>query len=269
MEYINLSELINGSNSKMLKKLPFFCISFLKYIIRQNEINNILNKYSNYEGVDFLPKVIEELNIKIEIEGIENLPENGKCFFVANHPFGFIDGLILTNTIAAKYGDFRAIGNEVFTLIPHVKPIIAAVNVFGTNPKEYLVDLEKLFESDLPITHFPAGVVSRIKKCKVQDSEWQKSFIKKSVSYKRDIVPFYFYGKNSIFFYLTYIIRKTFRINMNFELALLPRELFSKRNKTIKVKIGKPISYYKFDNSISRDYWAKFVRSEVYKLRYI
>ena len=79
------------------------------------------------------------------------MPENGRCFFVANHPFGFIDGLILTNIVGSKYGDFRAIGNEVFMLIPHVKPIIAAVNVFGINSRKYLLELENVFASELPI----------------------------------------------------------------------------------------------------------------------
>jgi len=267
MEYINLNKIIQESNSKLLKRLPNFCVYFIKVIICQNKLNRLFTKYSNYEGVDFLPKVIEELNIKVEIDGIENLPENGKCFFVANHPFGFIDGLILTNTVASKYGDFRAIGNEVFMFIPHVKPIIAAVNVFGTNPKEYIIELEKLYESDLPITHFPAGMVSRIKKGKIQDCEWQKSFIKKAVSNKRDIVPFYFYGKNSNLFYLIYISRKALRIRINLELALLPREIFNKRNKTIKVKIGKPISYITFDKTKSHNDWAKFVKSKVYNLK--
>jgi len=200
-EYINIHKLIKASDSKFLKRLPNFVIYLIKLIIRENKINRILTVYADFLGIDFLPKIIEELNIKVQIEGIQNLPENGKCFFVANHPFGFVYGLILTNTVACKYGDFRAIGNEVFTLIPHMRPIVAAVNVFGTNPRLYLTELEKLFASDLPITHFPAGFVSRINKRKIEDSEWQKGFIKKAVKYQRNIVPFYFYGRNSCLFH--------------------------------------------------------------------
>jgi putative hemolysin len=247
--------------------LPNFCINWIKTITRLDELNQLLTKYSNYEGVDFLSKVIDELNIKIEIEGIENLPENGKCFFVANHPFGFVDGLILTNTVANRYGSFRAIGNDIFMLIPHVKPIIAAVNVFGANPKAYILELEKLFNSDLPITHFPAGLVSRIKRGKIEDDEWQKGFIKKAVVCHRDIVPFYFYGKNSPLFYFIYITRKILRISANLELVLLPHEIFNKSNKTIRVKIGKPISYTLFDKTRSYHDWAEFVKKQTYNLK--
>ncbi len=105
-KYIDIHKLIKASNSNFLKSLPVFIVDLIKIIIRQNEINRILSVYADYEGVYFLPKIVSELNIKVEIEGLQNLPDNCRCFFVANHPFCFADGLILTNTIAKKYGDF-------------------------------------------------------------------------------------------------------------------------------------------------------------------
>jgi len=266
-EYINIHKLIKASDSKFLKRLPNFVIYLIKLIIRQNEINRILSAYADCMGVEFLSKIKDELNIKIEIDGMENLPENGKCFFVANHPFGFVDGLVLTKTVGSKYGDFRAIGNEVFILIPHLKSNIAAVNVFGANSRSYLLELEKVFASDIPITHFPAGLVSRIKERNIEDSVWQKAFINKSIEYQRDIVPFFFYGRNSSLFYLIYIIRKALCIKANIELVLLPHEIFNKKNKTIKVKIGKPISYQVFEKNKTHYEWAQFVKEQVYNLK--
>lgn len=267
MELINVEAQIKKSNSALLKRLPHLIIKALAKITYQDEINRILMKYEEAVGVPFLPKILEELNIRVEIEGLENLPESGKCFFVANHPFGIADGLVLTYTIASKYGDFRAIGNEVFVLIPQLRPVIAAVNVFGTNPKEYLQSLDKVFNSEIPITHFPAGKVSRIRSWKVRDSKWHKSFVSKSVSCKRDVVPLYFYGQNSNLFYAVFIIRKVLGIKANLELALLPHELFNKRNKTIRVKIGKPISHQTFDKSKSHQEWADYMQNLVYGLK--
>jgi len=267
MEYINIEEEINKSNSTLLKKLPHFAVRLIAVIIKQDEINHILNKYSDSEGVDFLRDLLKELNIKINIEGKENLPENGKCFFVANHPFGLVDGLILTNIVAEKYGDFKAIGNDLFMLVPQLRPLIAATNVFGANSRDYVVELEKLLESDTPVTHFPAGIVSRIKSGRIRDEKWQKSFISKAVSHKRDIVPFYFYGRNSILFYSVFLFRKTFGIKTNLELALLPHEIFNKKNKTIKVKIGKPFPYKMFNKSMSNFEWAQYLQGQLYNLK--
>lgn len=268
-EYINIHLLIKSSESAFLKRLPGFVVGLIKIIIRQDEINRILNAYSEYEGVNFLSKIIEEFNIKVKVEGAENLPENGKCFFVANHPFGFVDGLILTHTVAGKYGNLRAIGNEVFALIPHLRPIITPVNVFGINSREHIVNLEKLFASDIPITHFPAGMVSRVARGKIEDCDWQKGFIKKAIAYQRDVVPFYFCGGNSYLFYFVYIARKTLGIKTNLELALLPYEIFNKRNSTIKVKIGKPIPHQVFNRGKSHHEWAQFVKSQVYGLKQV
>ncbi len=265
-KYIDIAKTIEESNLGLLNKFPGFVINWIIKIIRQEEINHILNKYSEFTGIDFLDKIINEFNLKLEVEGKENLPENGKCFFVANHPFGIIDGLILTRTVAGKYGNLKAIANDAFMFVPQLHPFIAAVNVFGRSSKEYIKALDHTYHSNIPITHFPSGLVSRLEKGKVQDSLWQKSFIKKAIESQRDIVPFYFFGRNSNLFYLIYLIRKTLRVNLNIELMLLPREMFRKRNKTIKVKIGKPISYKVFENSSSALEWAQKVRGQVYEI---
>lgn len=266
---IDVKEVIQNSDSGLLKRLPGFVLNGIVKIIRQDEINCILTKYSDSVGVDFLEKIRNEFNITIEIEGIENLPESGRCFFVANHPFGFADGLVLTSIVAGKYGTLKAVGNELFLLIPQLRPLIAAVNVFGSgnSSRQYLLELENVYNSAIPITHFPSGEVSRIKSGKIQDKDWEKSFISKAVSCKRDIVPIYIQGRNSLLFYLVFSCRKVIGIHVNLELVLLPREFFNKRDKTIKVKIGLPVPYATIDKTRTYPEWARWMKSRVYHLR--
>jgi len=266
IKYIDIAKIIEESNSKLLDKLPGFAVKWIAKIIREDEMNRILSKYSDCTGLNFLINIIEEFNLKLEIEGEKNLPENGKCFFVANHPFGVIDGLVLTFIVFKKYGTLKAIANDAFMFVPQLRPLIAAVNVFGHSSKEYVKALNDTYNLEIPITHFPAGEVSRLNNGKVQDSAWQKSFIAKANSSNRDIVPFYFYGRNSHLFYIVFMIRQWFGIKINIELLLLPREMFKKRNKTIKVKIGKPIPYHMVTQSLSYFDWAQKVRSYVYEL---
>lgn len=266
IKYIDIEKTIGERNSGLLKKLPAFVIKIMTGIIHQDEINLILNKYSNDIGADFLEKVIKEFNIKLDIEGIENLPENKKCFFAANHPFGIADGLVMTYIVSQKYGSLKAIANDAFMFIPQLRPFVAAVNVFDGSSKEYIHKLEETYKEDIPITHFPAGIVSRRHNGKVQDLPWQKSFISKAISSKRDIVPLHFHGTNSNLFYLIHSVRTFFGIEANIELMLLPREMFRKRNKTIRVTIGKPIPYKTFDKSMTHLEWAQNVRAQVYRL---
>lgn len=265
--YIDIRKEISGSDSAFLKHLPGFIISILKKIIHQDEMNALLNKFADLSTAEFLNAMLKEMRIQVQIKGTENLPEQSKCFFVANHPFGIADGLILTHIVTEKYGEFRSIGNNVFLLIPQLRPAIAAVNVFGSERREYLKELDKVYCSELPITHFPAGIVSRTIKGKVQDSEWQKSMITKAVSCKRDIVPLFFDGKNSNLFYAIYRIRKAIGLNLNIELMLLPREFFNKKGKTITVSIGKKIPCTHFDKSKTPKEWTAWLKKETYELK--
>jgi putative hemolysin len=266
MKHIDLAKSIKESDSDFLKKFPGFVVRWLELLIKQDELNYVIEKYKDLEGADFHRAIIKEFNITLEVEGLENLPENRKCFFVSNHPFGIADGLILTKTVIEKYGTFKAIGNESFQFVPNLRPYIALVNPYGMSSKTYVTELEKIYQSDVAITHFPAGIVSRKYDGKVQDQAWQKSFITRSVSCQRDIVPFHFHGQNSRLFYSINLVRRAFGIKTNIELALLPRELFLKRNKTIKYTIGKPISWQKFDSSLTHIRWAQKVREHVYRM---
>jgi len=266
MKYIDIEKQITNSNSTLLKRLPRWVVKGLKKFIRQDEINHIINKYIDKEGVEFLSAVLKELDIKIEAEGLDNLPENGKCFFVANHPFGFVDGLILTYLVGSKYGEFRAIGNEFFNLVPQLRSSVVLVSVFGKSSREYILEVDRIFKSAVPVTHFPSGRVSRMKNWKVWDIPWHKSFISKAVSCERNVVPIFFEGRNSRLFYAVFLLRKFFRIQANLELSFLPHEIFNKRHKTIRVKIGKVIPYQTFDQSKSVREWTHEVRKTVYGL---
>lgn len=265
-KYIDLEASIRKSKSDFLKKLPHFVIRWLEVLIKQDLMNDILWRFRDCKGVEFHHNVAKELNLSFDIRGLENLPDTGHCFFVANHPFGILDGLTLTQIVLEKYGDLRAIGNDAFMLIPNLRPYIAQVNVYGRTARESVEELEKIYASDLPITHFPAGLVSRKFNGEVRDSEWQKSFIPKAVSCKRDIVPFHFHGQNSRLFYSVNKMRRIVGLKMNLELSLLPSEFFKKRNATVKVTIGKPIPWQEFDNSRTALEWAQELKRRVYEL---
>lgn len=267
VKYIDIKRVLAGSGSKRLSSLPDFITGIIAKIICQDEMNRIMNKYSDKIGNEFLPEVIKELKIKVEITGEENLPENCRCFFVANHPFGILDGLILTRIITRKYGSVKAIANEAFLYVPQLRPFIAAVNVFDGSSRDYLQALEEVYQQDVPISHFPSGEVSRRYHGKFQDCDWQKSFITKSITSQRDVVPIRFEGRNSNLFFFIYIFRNFFGIKANIELILLPSELFRKKGQTIRVIIGKPIPWQTFDKSHSHFEWAQRVKTIVYNMK--
>ena len=265
-KYIDLDKTIKEQEGGILKKLPRFVINIIKRIIHQEEANRIFNKISCYHGVEFLENMLSEMDIEVDILGLENLPENKKCFFACNHPYGFADALIINKIIAEKYGSVKVIANDVFLFLPQLHEYIAPVNVFDGATKDNLRTLDLLYSQEIPVVHFPAGIVSRKIKGKVEDYKWQKSFVKKAIEHERDIVPIFFHGQNSSLFYTIFLIRSFLGIKANIELMLLPDEFARKKHTTIKVSIGKAISYKQLDKSRTHNDWAQWVRSKAYEL---
>jgi putative hemolysin len=108
---------------------------------------------------------------------------------------------------------------------------------------------------------------SRKVKGKICDLEWKKNFITKAVEYKRDVVPVYFEGRNSSFFYNLANLRKFLGIKFNIEMMYLPDEMFKQKNKKFTIVIGKPIPWQQFDKSKSHAKWAEWVKDIVYSLK--
>ncbi|SVA83665.1 uncharacterized protein METZ01_LOCUS136519 [marine metagenome] len=113
----------------------------------------------------------------------------------------------------------------------------------GTINKKQTRSLIKAFHSNKHIIIFPAGEVSKFRNFTIEDIDWNPSFIKKAIQFNRDIIPVRISGKNSILFYAVSILRRFFKMDFNIEMFLLIREVFNKKNCSINVKFGSPISF--------------------------
>jgi putative hemolysin len=107
---------------------------------------------------------------------------------------------------------------------------------------------------------------SRKKKGVICDLQWQKSFITKAIQHKRDIIPVYFSGRNSDFFYNLSNIRKTLGIKANIEMLYLADEMFRQKGKEIDLVFGKPVSWQIFDKTRQPVEWAAWVKEQSYSL---
>ena len=72
--------------------------------MHQDELNVFLHDSKDKVGVEFLEACMEFLDAKVEIKGLENLPKEGKCTFVSNHPLGGQDGVALGYILGKHYG---------------------------------------------------------------------------------------------------------------------------------------------------------------------
>lgn len=253
--------------------VPGFLIRYLERIVHVKQMNAFLRKYPDLEGYDFIRRALdEELCCTASIDGIENIPTDNKpVIFASNHPLGGLDGMIIAQMIHESRKEKRELKVIVNELLMFIKPIAglwAPVNKTGSLSKEQVLQQQAMWESGTDVMTFPAGACSRLQRInhtwRIQDLEWQKNFIQRAREYHRDIVPIYFEGQNSRFFYALAYIRKLLRIPFNIEMLYLVDEMYGARGKHFRVHVLPPIPYTTFDNSRTPKQWAQYVKSIVY-----
>lgn len=256
---------------KKRRWIPSFLITGVERLIRQKELNEILQATYPSHGSEFSRKVLEHLGISVEVKGLENLTDGKRYMFASNHPLGGLDGMALITVLGKKYGDenIRFLVNDMLMNVTPLKDIFLPINKFGKQGRDYAKIINEKMESDSQIFQFPAGLCSRLQdNGEISDMEWQKSFVAKAMEYKRDIVPVYFEGQNSRKFYRIAKWRKKLGIKFNLEQILLPSELCKARGSAFRIIFGKPISYQELISSgKTHKELAAEMRKETYKLK--
>jgi len=266
-KFIDLDGVLKKKAPKIYRFLPGFLLNWLKKTVHQDDLNRDLQILKDYHGVAFFDKFISLIDWKIEVEGAENIPGDGKFIFVSNHPLGGPDGIMLISALGRFKHKIRFIVNDLLMYLPNVDSVFLPINKHGHNPKEYSKIIDDAFDDpESQVLIFPAGLVSRKIKGEIADLEWRKTFITRAKKHQRDVIPVYFEGVNSKFFYNFARLRKKLGIAFNLEMLFLVDELYKKRGNTFVIRIGKPISHTTFDSSKQQDQWAQWVREQVYSL---
>ncbi len=251
-------------------KLPKFAIRLLERILHLDEINRTIYMDREWFGLDFVEHFLEgsepyNLNVKVKTVGLENLPREGYPMVAGNHPLGGPDGLALMGAVGRVRKDIKFPVNDFLLYLPGLKELFFPIDKVNRN--RALASLEEAFASENALLYFPAGVCSRLQHGEIRDLEWKATFIKKCTKYHRDLVPVYTDARNRMRFYRLANIRKALGIKFNFEMALLPAEMFAQRGKTITMTFGHAIPWQTFDGRHTPAEWAALVKEHVYKLK--
>lgn len=267
---IDIDKILASKMGKKVKFVPKFLVRWLKHIIHEDEVNRFLWESRDKSGTEWLTECVRYLDMDLRIEGLENLPDknDGKLYtFVSNHPLGGQDGVALGSIIGKHYdGNFRYLVNDLLLNLPGLAPVSIGINKTGKQSRDFPRMVEAGFQSNNHMLMFPAGLNSRKINGIIHDLPWKKTFITKSVEYKRDVVPIYFSGRNSERFYRIANWQKKLGLKINIAMLFLVDEMYRNVHKSFTVKIGKPIPWQTFDKSKTPVEWAKFVEDKVYEL---
>lgn len=265
--HIDIDAVLESKSKKLAKFTPSFLVSYLKRIIHQDQMNEAFDLYGHLEGVDFIHAAFDYFDIKYSSLGLDAIPVEGRYLFASNHPFGGIDGMMLVDEITAHLGATRIVTNDLLMNVKPLNNVFVPVNKHGGQSREALAAFREAMNSDLVMATFPSGLCSRIIDGQVADLPWKTTFVKDAIKSGRDIVPVYFDGRLSNFFYRLYKIRKALGVKFNIEMLYLVDEMFKQQGGRFVIRFGEPIPFDSFANTKDLKATAELVREKVYQMR--
>lgn len=263
-----LEDLIDAKNPRLRRWIPRFVLSYLKRVVHLDEVNASISRHKGEHGVQFAENILREFKTEYSVEGFDNLQPDCRYILVSNHPLGGLDGMVLIAFFGRRFDKIYFPVNDLLTALPQFDDVFLPINKHGVQTQENARRLEEAYASNAQILYFPAGLCSRKGKGGlVKDLEWKPSFVTKAVEHHRDVVPMFFQGKNSNFFYNLARWRKRLGIKANIEMLYLVDEMYRQQGANLKVIIGDPIPWQTFqDKSRNRREWAAWVKGKTYAL---
>lgn len=236
---IRVDELLLDKNPELYHRFPDFVLRLIKYIVKESEINEFLNQLTTSSSHCFASEVLRHIDVQASVSSLSGKlpPADQRPIFLANHPTGGLDGLLLMAWLLNYYPNLKIIATDLLHKIPHLHPYLLRIDRYNGN-KSHLRNVIHALSGDDPLIIFPAGQTARKQRGVLQEAPWNTFPIKKAIRYQRCLVPLHIEGHNSRFFYGLSHVRKWLNISTNLEMLLLPRELLHPACRNYQISIG-------------------------------
>lgn len=266
---IDVSQVVKSKLGSRSRYIPSFVLKGLARLICQDGLNDLLESNFPRRGADFCEGVLDSLGVSLKVGGEENMPAGKRVIVVSNHPLGGLDGITMIAWLSRYYkSDVHFVVNDMLMAVEPLSECFIPVNKTGGQSRKYAEEFDRILAGDDPVVIYPAGLCSRLgDDGRVADLRWQKMVVNKAIESRRDIVPVYFDGRNSRSFYRIARWRRRLGIKFNFEMILLPREVFRSAGKVFTLTIGAPVAWQTLEGGASAQATADALRDAVYALR--
>lgn len=262
-------ELFDRQGLMKATKLSPRKLDMLMYLLKGPTLDSIYNQLTQKQGIDMIEEALNFLQIHLDydIEALEReIPAEGPFITVSNHPFGFLDGIILLLIVGRKRKDFRVVANFLLSYFAPISDLFITVNPFENSGPKRMGGAKKSMtqlEQGLGLGIFPAGEVSTWYKGQsgIQDCDWSLSSMRLIHKAQVPVIPMYFHGHNSRSFHMLGKIHPALRT------LRIPAEFLKKQNSTIHIGIGQRIELTELNNLDGPEAMRELLRHKVYQER--
>jgi putative hemolysin len=226
-------------------------------------------KAKNLSGAALWGEALRQLEVSVvyDRQVLARVPGQGPVVFIANHPFGVLDGLALGYLVASVRPQFFVLVHEALTregsLTGYLLPIDFSETraALHTNLQTRQQAIARLRAGEA-LAIFPAGGVSTAPwpGQKAVDFAWKRFVAKLIQQTQATVVPLFFHGQNSPLFHLAS------RVHGHLRAGLLLHELRNKMGREVSVTLGAPLPFEQLAHLRDRQLLLDHLRAVVEEL---
>ena len=236
---------ISASNPLMGAAL-FLSRSLIERMLALPSLNTIYQQACGMTTEhSFVERVLCAAGVKYDVSAsdLARIPKTGPLVVVANHPFGGIEGVVLSALLERVRPDVKLMANYLLHRVPELRDKFFFVDPFDRKDsvRRNFASIKSAIDwvkDGGTLGVFPAGEVSHLKLrngC-VTDPPWSDTISRIIRQTKANVLPIFFEGRNSKLFQMAGLVHPRLRT------ALLPREFLNKRHCTLHARVGNLVS---------------------------
>jgi len=191
-----------------------------------------------------LEGLLEEMRISLRLDPADQarISASGPVVVVANHPYGVLDGALLTVLLTRVRPDVKILANFLLSDVPELQRHCIFVDPFQTDRsvdsnRRALREALAWVRQGGMLAIFPAGEPStwHMPVAQIVDPAWNDTAVRLIRRTGATALPVYFCGHNSVGFQLLGMIHPKLRS------AFLLQEFLQQEGKSVEVRVGSAI----------------------------
>lgn len=203
---------------------------------RARDMADAIAPLQGREALDYVSRLLE---VKVEVRGLERIPEAGRLVIVANHPTGIADGVAAWDALRGRRPDLCFYANaDAHRVVPGFSDVLIPVEwVEAKRTRERtrttLQMTREAMEAGRALAIFPAGRLARRgADGRLSDPPWMSSALSIARRYDAPVAPVHVTGPYSTLFHAFD------RVSQELRDVTLFHELLNKRGGRFTLSVG-------------------------------